>query len=218
MTNDFLVELIASQSAVHHLAFQLGCGSRQLGHSFVKVNIEIGFFGVDDADSLLTQYVHEFLVDKLHSLKYCINIVGILHVLQGTLEIVDDRQYGDDGFLAAIEDEIGLLLDGALAIVVELGNLAEELVLEACYLGICSFELLLDGKLFFLFLSALFRTLFCIGSSILRLSVLRSFFQFFVFQFFFHCVWLLRQPRAYKKCANRRFVMRLCRTFSLFAP
>ena len=89
----------------------------------MNINIEVGFFGLYNADTLFCKYVHEFLIDKLNSFKHGINIVGTLHVLESTFQVVDDRQYGDDGFLAAIEYEVGLLLDGAFAIVIELSYL-----------------------------------------------------------------------------------------------
>ena len=144
----------------------------------MHVDVEVGLFRLDDTDALLAEYVYEFLVDKFNAFEHCTNIFCLLHILEGTFHVVDDGQYADDGFLATIEDEVCLLLDGAFTVVVELCYLAEQLVFEADNIGICCFELFLDGWLLFFFWRVLFR-LRCFQN---------GFLQFFFCLFFFHLI------------------------------
>ena len=123
MTDDFIVQLIAGLQAVNHLALLVVAHARNHGHSLVEVSVEVGIGRFNLLDAKSFQCFHELLVDEFHALAEYGRIVSLLTVLDGTFHVVDDGQNGADGLLAAVQDELGLLFQRALAVVVELGSL-----------------------------------------------------------------------------------------------
>ena len=75
--------------------------------------------------------MHQFVVDKFHSLLQGIVVFGFGGVGNGPLQIVYDGK--DIGYhtCTSVQDNICFLLHGALTVVVKLGHLAEQTVLEA---------------------------------------------------------------------------------------
>ena len=124
-------------------------------NGFVHIDIEVCLCCFYYADTLFAKYVHEFLVYELYSFGNGANVFGAFHVFQCSFHVVNDWQYGYDGFLATIEDEFCFLFDGALAVIVEFCYLAEQLVFEAGYFGVGSLELFFCGQLLFFFLRLL---------------------------------------------------------------
>lgn len=87
-------------NAIQNLSLQVFCGSRNDGDCFMEVCIEFLFLGLDDFYSVLFQYLHEFVVDKLNAFSDCCYIGGSLDILKGTLKVVDNRQNAADTFSA----------------------------------------------------------------------------------------------------------------------
>ena len=58
----------------------------------------------------------------MHAFLEGIKVGGLIEVLQGDFEVIDDGQEVGEGLLATATDELALLLEGALAVVVVLGD------------------------------------------------------------------------------------------------
>ena len=92
------------------------------------VGIELLAVGLNLLESVLCEYILELMHDELESLDAGISIHALLHVLQCAVHIVHYGQFGHHEFLGSTLDEFGFLLDGALAVVVKLGSLAQVFV------------------------------------------------------------------------------------------
>ena len=90
--------------------FQSFVRSRDYGNGFVVVCVKRLFFGFDYFDTVLAQYRHKLVVDKLHTFFYGSYIGGGFHVFQGAFKVVHDRKNAADALFSTIQDKFGFFL------------------------------------------------------------------------------------------------------------
>ena len=108
----------------------------------MEIDVEVLVLGVDGAHAKALEDLLQFLHDELEALAHGRGVLAL--VGQGALEVVEHGQQGRNRLLATIEDQFGLLLHGALLVVVKLGEEADVLVLPLHGLGL---RLLLGSEL-----------------------------------------------------------------------
>ena len=128
MANHFVVQHITRLHAVNHHSFLIVSHTRNHGDGLVVVNIERLILGLDLLHAQTFQGLDKLMEDQLHTLLDGFRVFGCIS--QSTFEIVKHGQDGSDGLLAAIENQLSLLLDGTFAVVLELGTSTQVLVFE----------------------------------------------------------------------------------------
>ena len=109
------------------------------------VDIEIFVEGIDFLHAQSFQSLDELLENEFHSFFDGIWVVGV-GVGQSAFEIVEHGQDGRDGFLATVQDELSLFFQGALLVVLEFSDGAQQLVAQFGVLFLHGFQ-----RVFFLF-------------------------------------------------------------------
>ena len=128
MANHFVVERVARLNAVDNHSFLIVAHTGNHGDGLVVVNVERFLLGLDLFHTQSFKGFDELMVDQFHALLDGFRIFGL--VGQRTLEVVKHGQDGGNGFFATVKNQLGLLLDGALAVVIELGASTQILVFE----------------------------------------------------------------------------------------
>ena len=131
MTNHLVVEGVTSLYAVDYLTLLVIAHSWYHSDCLVEIYIEIlvGSLNLLHAETFkcLDELVENHLYTFLDSLRI-FALVG-----ECALKVVEDRKDGRDGLLATIENQFSLLLHGALAVVLKLGSLVKQSLLELFY-------------------------------------------------------------------------------------
>ena len=84
--------------------------------------------GVDGLHAQTFKGFHQLLVYQVHTLAQGFHIVALLAIFQSALHVVYHGKHGLHGLLGTVDDELGFLLDGALAEVLKLGAQTQVLV------------------------------------------------------------------------------------------
>ena len=132
---------------VQNFAFQCFIGCRNHGDGFVIVCIERLFLCFYHLNAVLSQYRHEFVVDKFNAFFYGGYVGGCFHVFEGAFKVIHDGENTADTLFTTVQDKFCLLLHGAFAVIVKLGRQAQVFVLLLFNLFIGLFQFL--GELFF---------------------------------------------------------------------
>ena len=128
MADYFVVKCITRLHTVDNHTFLIVTHARNHGNGLVVVNVERFLLGLDLLHAQSFKGLDELMVDQFHTLFDGLRILGL--VSQGTLEVIQHRQDGRNGFLATVKNQFSLLLDGALAVVLELSASTQILVFE----------------------------------------------------------------------------------------
>lgn len=175
VADHFVVERIARLHAVDDLALLVVAG-RHHGDGLVEIDVEVLVLGVDGAHAKALEDLLQFLHDELEALAHGRGILAL--VGQGALEVVKHGQQGRNRLLATIEDQLGLLLHGALLVVVKLGEETDVLVLPLHGLGL---RLLLGSELGLVGLLSRFGLFGLFSLSAFLSAILRAFGHTHVF-------------------------------------
>ena len=121
MANHLVVERVARLNAVDDLAFLLVAHPWHHRHGFVEIDVEILSVGFDFANAESLECLLKLLENQVHTVFDGLRVVGV-GVGQGALEVVKHGQDGRHGFLAAVQNQLGLLLERAFLVVFKLGD------------------------------------------------------------------------------------------------
>ena len=126
----------------------------------------------------------------MHAFLEGIKVGGLVEVLQGDLEVIDDGQEVGEGLLATATDELALLLEGALAVVVILGDQTQVRVLELVELGLkLGFGRKFLGRALGQFFLLRLSLLICLTICLLFCGCLLVALQLLIFDFFAHIIY-----------------------------
>ena len=103
--------------------------ARLVNHGLVHVRVEVGAERVDQRDAALAQQVEHLLVDQLDAACDCLGVTAGRR-LQRTLEVVDDWQQLEQHVGGCVLRQLAALALDPLAVVVEVRDRAEELLLQ----------------------------------------------------------------------------------------
>ncbi len=92
----------------------------------MEVRIEVGAERLDRSDTALAQRFHQLLVDQLDAAPDRLGRFGPRVGLEGALHVVDEREELFQQIRRRSLRQLNALALGALAVVVELGRLAQE--------------------------------------------------------------------------------------------
>ena len=113
----------------------------------MKLGVKFSLVAVDSLHAVALEVFHEFVVDKLYTFAQAIYVGLLVHCLEGTLKVVDKRHNVAHSLFGSILHNFHLLLESALAEVVELSHKEEIFLLLLLNLLLKLCHTLLKGRL-----------------------------------------------------------------------
>ena len=80
MTYYFIAQLISLLYAVENFSLKIFGGGRDKGDGFVEISVEILPLGLNLLETLLYEYIFEFLYNEFKTLYACLCISTLFHV------------------------------------------------------------------------------------------------------------------------------------------